>query len=174
MARKTVKLACNHCGASLKVGRDTRFVTCTYCDTQLEVVEEDGAAFTRVQEAVERVERQLDVLALEREIDRLDREWDRERETLMVAGKDGTRFVPTRAQSSTLAAVSLVLGLGCSIAVIVIFERLHFMSIFGLVIAAAGIYGSRSFAAALAKYERAEHAYRRARRKLERQLKDAA
>ena len=71
MEIEAVKLSCNHCGANLEVAHDTRFVTCTYCDTQLEVRRKHGAAFTRIKQSVRKLERRTKKLA--REVARLDR-----------------------------------------------------------------------------------------------------
>jgi DNA-directed RNA polymerase subunit RPC12/RpoP len=121
---ETLSLSCNHCGATLDVPEETRFVTCTYCDTKLEVARKGGAAFTRVKEAVERLEehaeraeeraekleRDVEVLRLEQAIERVDREWERERETLMDRSKNGTLSVPDKTVGWFIAAA--VIGMG--------------------------------------------------------------
>ncbi|MBL8740166.1 MAG: hypothetical protein JNK04_03695 [Myxococcales bacterium] len=105
-----IPLNCNSCGAKLKVGEDTRFVTCKHCDAQLAVRHEDGAAFTDVLDAARRVEESAlaiearaaeldknhDRLFVQGEIARIDREWDARRDAMLVRSKDGSTSVPTR------------------------------------------------------------------------------
>jgi len=76
---ETVSVRCNHCGAPLEVGRQTRFVTCEFCKSHLEVKRTESSIFT---EEVERIARNtdqmaesLEVIALQNEIAQLDREW---------------------------------------------------------------------------------------------------
>lgn len=115
-----IPLNCNHCGGKLKVGADTRFVTCKHCDTQLAVRHEDGAAFTDVIEAARRVEAsaqaieahaerlsdQNERVILQGELERLDREWERRGRELMTRNKRGELQVPTRNHAFALAAIS--------------------------------------------------------------------
>ena len=85
-----IPLNCNNCGSKLKVGEDTKFVTCKQCDAQLAVRHEDGATFTDVLDAAARVEASAaaieehveklgadnEKLFLQGEVERLDREWE--------------------------------------------------------------------------------------------------
>jgi hypothetical protein len=179
MAVEILKLACNHCGADLKVAEDTRFVTCTYCDTQLEVRREGGAAFTSVKEAVERLERQaeqmagdLAVIRVEQEIERLDRDWEREREGLMVEDKEGGRYVPEEGRARAVIVLSVVLGLVFAVAVPLLLPGGEFMAIFGVLIGLAGVAAGLSHRARAEKYRRAEGAYEATREELENELRD--
>src|SRR5688572_10122426 len=102
MAVETTSVACNHCGATLDIGEDTRFVTCTYCDTKLAVRREKGALFTEVRKAVAKLEKRaakiegdVDVLKLEAELARVERDWEQRREPLMSRSKDGRLSAPT-------------------------------------------------------------------------------
>jgi hypothetical protein len=105
-----IALNCNHCGAKLKVKETAKFVTCKHCETQLAIHHGDGAAYTDVVEAANRVEAsakaleehasalgdQNEVLIVQNEIERVDREWDARRGGLMRKGKDGSTHVPTK------------------------------------------------------------------------------
>jgi len=113
-------LQCNECGASLKVGKKTKLVTCKRCGTQLSVRREDGSTFTDVVEAAKRVEDgaakvsahaegiidQSKLLFLQGELERLDREWDLARQDLMLKSKSGHRSVPTKGQAYGLMALA--------------------------------------------------------------------
>lgn len=121
---KLVTLACNHCGGKLKITRDTKFVTCTYCDTQLAVHIEDGAAYTEVREAVEELAATTEELReevgelraqnqrmdAEAELARIDREWEVECEPLMMRSKGGRRTPPTRGSAYALFVVGPVMA----------------------------------------------------------------
>lgn len=115
-----IPLNCNNCGAKLKVGEDTKFVTCKHCDAQLAVRHEDGAAFTDVIEAAARLEESAaaieehaekigethEKLFVQGEIERLDREWEARREGLMFRGRDGHTTVPRRTSPALIVAVA--------------------------------------------------------------------
>ena len=73
-----VTVSCNSCGAPLKVGTQVRFVTCQFCNTQLEIKRSDSSIFT---EQIERIAgntaqmaQDLEAIKLQNEIERLDRE----------------------------------------------------------------------------------------------------
>lgn len=117
-----IALNCNSCGGKLKVGEDTKFVTCKHCDTQLAVRHEDGAAFTDVIEAAARLEKSAEAieehveklgndnekLFVQGEIERLDREWEARREGLLVRRKNGQTIVPTRTAPLVIALVAVL------------------------------------------------------------------
>jgi DNA-directed RNA polymerase subunit RPC12/RpoP len=74
-----ISVRCNHCGAPLEVGDQTRFVTCQFCHSQLEVKRTDSTVFTEeireIAQTTKRMTGQLEVIELQNEIERLDREW---------------------------------------------------------------------------------------------------
>lgn len=74
-----ISVRCNHCGAPLGVGANARFVTCTFCNSQLEIKRSDSAVFTeeitRIAENTKQMAGSLEVIELQNEIERLDREW---------------------------------------------------------------------------------------------------
>ncbi len=76
---ETQSVRCNHCGAPLKVGRETRFVTCQFCNCELEVKRTESTIFTeeiaKISQNTERMAGSLEVLELQNELERLDREW---------------------------------------------------------------------------------------------------
>lgn len=80
---ETISVRCNHCGAPLKVGGKARFVTCQFCNCELEVKRTDSAVFTeeivRIAEKTERMAESLEVIKLQNEIERMDREWEASR-----------------------------------------------------------------------------------------------
>jgi len=118
----TVSLSCNNCGAALTLPESARFVTCSYCKTQLEVKREGGAAFTEIREAVANIERDVAdlkhdsrVRALRDELASIDSDWDDRRTALMEKSKDGY-VVPTEGGAIFLFALSIVLPVGIVVA----------------------------------------------------------
>lgn len=74
-----LSVRCNHCGAPLEVGAETRFVTCQFCHSPLEVKRTDTSIFTeevaRIAKNTEQMAGSLGVIELQNDIERLDREW---------------------------------------------------------------------------------------------------
>jgi len=75
---ETLSVRCNHCGAPLQIGDGTRFVTCQFCQSHLEVKRTDSSIFTeevaKIAENTGRMAESLEVIELQNEIERLDRE----------------------------------------------------------------------------------------------------
>lgn len=74
-----LSVRCNHCGAPLEVGEETRFVTCQFCHSPLEVKRTDSSVFTeevaKIARNTEQMAGSLGVIELQNDIERLDREW---------------------------------------------------------------------------------------------------
>jgi DNA-directed RNA polymerase subunit RPC12/RpoP len=124
---ETVSVRCNHCGASLKAGEQTRFITCQFCNSQLEIKRTDTSIFTEEIQQIAQTTRQmagsLDVIELQNEIERLDREWTASNP--VSYNKDGQ---PIRTTSSGGAAFGLVFAI---IFAIVCFSMAGFTSSIG-------------------------------------------
>ncbi|MEZ5385059.1 MAG: hypothetical protein R3F13_06040 [Prosthecobacter sp.] len=92
---ETLSVRCNHCGAPLEVGEKTRFVTCQFCNSSLEVKRTDNSVFTeevaRIAENTDRMAESLEVIKLQNEIEQLDREWGIEQASHMVNSRTGPR-----------------------------------------------------------------------------------
>lgn len=75
---ETLSVRCNHCGAPLQVSDATRFVTCQFCQSSLEVKRTDSTIFTeevaKIAEHTGKMADSLEVIALQNELERLDRE----------------------------------------------------------------------------------------------------
>lgn len=74
----TLSVRCNHCGAPLQVSGSTRFVTCQFCHSSLEVKRTNTSIFTeevsKIAENTGKMAESLEVIALQNEIEKLDRE----------------------------------------------------------------------------------------------------
>lgn len=92
-------LRCNNCGASLQVPPDVRFVTCPYCGSSLEVHRSGDGVYTEVlqklAQTTEHMAEQLELVQLNQQLDALDDEWERERQTYMISGKNGRMREPS-------------------------------------------------------------------------------
>lgn len=94
---ETLSVRCNHCGAPLQIGNGTRFVTCQFCQSNLEVKRTDSSVFTeevaKIAENTGRMAESLEVIELQNEIERLDREHEPE-----MAAQATAKAVPTGAK----------------------------------------------------------------------------
>lgn len=187
-----VALNCNNCGAKLKVGETAKFVTCKHCDTQLAIKHEGDASYTELVDAAARLEErsrelegraeelaerseeiagQHDVLVVQNDLDRLDREWEKEREGHLLQSKSGHKYEPTRAAATGLfmvAPVFLVIGA-------LSYSRLSstVMLIGGLAVTAIAALGASNMLAKARAFEAAKGRYNARREELEEQLAEA-
>ena len=112
---ETTSVSCNHCGAPLEVAERTRFVTCQFCNSQLEIKRTDSSIFTeevaRIAENTEKMTEQLEVITLQNEIEQLDREWSARHPNTKSSTKNDT---PTSGWSATAGIVfSVIFALVC-------------------------------------------------------------
>jgi hypothetical protein len=99
---------CIHCGANLRVADDATHVCCQYCNSELHVLHDGDRVSTElVREMQEGLGHKLDVLRVQNELERLDREWTLEREDYMVSEKGGGRSVPSAAGSIVMGIISV-------------------------------------------------------------------
>lgn len=93
----TLVLNCNHCGAPLTVPEATNYVTCQYCQSQLQVVREESVAFTSeledLRDRADQISSQVRRLELQNEILTLDQQWEKKRQSLMIDSKNGKSTV---------------------------------------------------------------------------------
>ncbi|MFD0895663.1 hypothetical protein KBB96_01680 [Luteolibacter ambystomatis] len=163
MVPQVIKLCCQGCGADLEVSEEVRFLTCNYCHSKLEVVRDVTSTHTRVLEKLERATDQivgnLKVIELQNDLERLDREWESTRQSLLIRGQNGGLYKP-----SILAAV---IGGGAPIIggiVFATFAGRHTMgwfpligivfSCFGFINLATGLSKASAFQNKQAEYER--------------------
>ena len=167
-------LTCNNCGSALDVPANVRFVSCAYCGSRLAVRRTESAAYTEV---LERLDQRAELMAgdieairLQNELERVDREWQMEREQWMVRNKDGSVGSPSAtgpfvAVVITLFGLVTVLsmdGVGTSVPIPVIILVFFGLAVAGFV---AAVSRSQSHGAA-------EAAYRQRREELVRQLEE--
>ena len=109
-----LSLACGHCGAPLEVPDGTRYATCGYCSSKLEVRRSGGAIYTEVLEAIQKrtaeIAGEVEILKLQNQLERIDREWQAEREKCMIRGKNGSVSEPTTIGAAFLGIFCLIVG----------------------------------------------------------------
>ena len=116
-------MQCNNCGATLEVPSSANFVTCNYCQSRLAIRRSETVKFTeRVEEladTTERIDENLEVIKLQNELERIDREWTIEREQFRIHGKHGSRLPDTESGGAgpVLGVVMGVIFLGLFIVV---------------------------------------------------------
>lgn len=111
---KVTKVCCQGCGADLEVDEAIRFVNCNYCGAKLEVVHDATTTHTRLLEKLEKqtgeMAEDLKVIRLQNDLEKLDREWDRETQGFMVTGKNGQRSIPSAGGSMVGGGIAVVFG----------------------------------------------------------------
>ncbi len=162
-----ISVSCNHCGAPIRVPPSARFVTCAHCNSQLEVKSTGSATYTEVLEALDgrtqRMTEQLEEIALQNELERLDREWDRAREGFQSVDQNGRRHDPS-VIGSWVAAV--VFGtVGCAAMVFgAIGHGAGFLVFIGILVAIVGVVVGVTGADKARRFERAKASHHRKRR----------
>ncbi|HEY2911454.1 MAG TPA: hypothetical protein VGI99_14480 [Gemmataceae bacterium] len=118
-------LNCHGCGAPLEVAADARFATCSHCGARLTVKRSERAAYTELLEgidrktdamaeqlsAIKRQNEQLSDIKRQNEIERIDREWEQERQQYMTTGNNGIRSEPNAIGGLIAATIAGVFGL---------------------------------------------------------------
>jgi DNA-directed RNA polymerase subunit RPC12/RpoP len=165
---ETLAVRCNHCGAPLQVAEKTRFVTCQFCNSNLEVKRTDSSIFTeevaKIAENTGKMAESLEVITVQNEIEKLDREMGVQQVAApqkkggLASGIVGAAF------GVFFAVVCFLMASGFSSAGAGMFTIVPVgMGIFGLVMAGMALFGSVNHAAEHSKYQER-------REELERQL----
>jgi len=168
---KVTKVCCQGCGADLQVDESIRFATCNYCHARLEIVHDPTVTHTRLLEDIgrttEKMAGNLRVIELQNDLERLDREWDRRRESFMITGKDGHRSIPTQAGSVIGGVAMVVMGL----AVLGITSNIGGPApLFGIAFIGIAIFAMINGSTKAAGYRSAKSAFTRQRNDLIRQI----
>lgn len=173
---KITKVCCQGCGADLQIDETIRFATCNYCHARLEIVHDPTVTHTRLLEDIGRTTEQmagnLRVIELQNDLERLDREWDLQRESFMVTGKHGHRSLPSEAGSVIGGGIAVVGGIIWMAFAAGIGAPFPF-PLFGLVFIGFAIFGMVNGATKASGYRDAENAFNQRRNNLIRQIEEA-
>lgn len=163
------KVCCQGCGADLEVDEEIRFVNCNYCGAKLEIVHDRTTTHSRVLEKLEKrsdeMAGDLKVIRLQNDLEKLDREWDREMQGFMVTGKDGEKSLPSAAGSMIGGVVAIIFGvfwIGFASSM----GAPGFFPLFGLVFIAFAVFGMMRNGIKATGYQEAESRMQGRRREL--------
>ncbi len=171
---------CNSCGAPLEVGATTKFVTCVHCGSRLAIKRTASSAFTETLEKLDQktdaMAQQLAELRFHAELEKIDREWEQERQSFLTTDKQGGKHEPNAAAGMIGGAIAAGFGLIWTIAAFsmttvfsdgggapVIFNC---FPLFGLLFIGMGIWMFIKAPSAAANYDKAKADYRRRREAL--------
>jgi hypothetical protein len=111
---RSVAVSCENCGAPLRVSDAVRFVTCVHCHSRLEIVRSPSHLHARLLEDIHEqsadAQASLQIIELQNEVERLDREWEAWREQNYGRGKGGTLQTTPSQSVSGFAALLLFAG----------------------------------------------------------------
>lgn len=159
---RVLDLNCNQCGAPLDVPRKVRFVTCSFCNTRLQIQHEGAAVFT---EALAEINEDLEQIKRNTALMRLDQEWAASRENYVVRNKHGVSRIPTASGSRMGMIVVIVFG-GLWTLLASSLGAPGFFPLFGVFFVAFGIFASRLAMKKARAYEHDLAAYQASRRRL--------
>jgi LSD1 subclass zinc finger protein len=163
---RAVAVTCNGCGAPLDVPAGTRFVTCAYCRSRLEIHRSGNAVYSEVLDAIDQRTRAIaeSVADIRRqnEVERLDREWAMRRDELLVRDKRGNASPPTAAGSVIGAAIAAVFGIGWTVFAARMGAPGFFVA-FGAIFVIVALVGGAMGAGRAGRYADERRAYERRR-----------
>ena len=173
---ETLSVRCNHCGAPLQVAGNTRFVTCQFCQSSLEVKRHSGAVFTeevaRIAENTEKIAEGLGIIQLQNDLEKLDRDWEaRPARPLITWDRKGVRQKSNPMLSLWIAIFLMILAFTAS----VFFNGIISPGFIRVVVMAMGFMAAVSFILLYSRHQQASSsrdAYQRKRQELERRLEE--
>lgn len=112
---KLTHVKCANCGAPVRISSEETTTQCSHCQSYL-AVELNDSAFTttrlsKLENSTEALETELDEVKRELDLERLDREWERERQQFAERRKDGRQVMPSRNGANLAAVLALVMAI---------------------------------------------------------------
>jgi len=162
-------LNCNQCGAPLLVPEGANYLTCQHCQTPLAVRRDESVRYTEkiaeLNQKTEDLSGQVAFLHYQQATADLDRNWEKQRELLLVRTRNGRRVPPSPEMSvfagACIVGIGIIVTFGASIP-----EQLPLYQLMGIGMIALGLIGGWwSYEHAYA-YARAEAEYRRRKSRL--------
>lgn len=133
------KVTCEQCGASIRLGAPGRFVVCRYCGSTLEMIQaiaRPSPPDTRPGPGRVADIDEVALLRLELELKRVEEEWERKRQSLLVRDDHGNAYEPDDPQGMILSIAAIGGGV-----LIPLFSGLSLASSgLGLVVTVAGVF----------------------------------
>ncbi|MFD0895666.1 hypothetical protein ACFQ5Q_18710 [Luteolibacter ambystomatis] len=139
-----------------------RYATCNHCGSNLEIIHDPSVTHTRILEKLERTTDTLaddvKILQLQNDLQLLDREWERYRETVCFRSENGTLSEPSAAFPAVVRGVTI--GGGIILCMAVWLGNLPWgMALLGIAVPILGNYAAHSYAGGLRDYRRAKERY---------------
>ena len=106
-----IAISCCNCGAPLEVGDDTKYVSCTHCNSRLIIERSDNAAHTKI---IKQLEEKTNALCVQIRLLKLQRDLDR-LETGAVVAQRYRRFQNQQQQECPAVVGLLITVLVCAI-----------------------------------------------------------
>jgi LSD1 subclass zinc finger protein len=161
-------VACNQCAAPLAVPDGAKFVTCNHCGANLAIRRNESVTYSEIVEQIAEhtsdLALQVSELRFQNELNRLDKEWEQEREQYLIK----TKYGRSREPNPTIASIGGIIAI-----VFAIFWMTMASSIgggmfgaFGLVFIGIAIWVMLYERQKSQEYQRAQAAYQRRREKL--------
>jgi uncharacterized Zn finger protein (UPF0148 family) len=164
---KLLAINCNHCGAPLEVSPKARYVTCSYCDSRLEVHRSGSAAYTEVLDSIddrtEKIAKDVEYLKLQSDLEQLDRQWTTDRQQYMIRGKEGQLHVPGSTGGVVATVLVVLFGLVWTMIAGAMFPP---MALFGLIFIGFAVFTAVSGMKKAEGYRRRQQHYERQRREV--------
>lgn len=114
MEVRSAAVSCQNCGAPLEVTDAVRFITCIHCHSRLEIVRAPSHLHTTLLQDIHKqsasTQSSLQIIELQNELERLDREWAAYQEQHYGREKDGTLKTSFGQGISAFAALLLLAG----------------------------------------------------------------
>lgn len=163
---KLLSLNCNQCGAPLEAPQKAKSVVCTFCEARLAVKQTASAFYTESLEHVEAptqtIQNDAEEIRVQKELLRIDREWDEQREGFVRRDQHGNIRVPSRSDAISIG-VGVAIGSLAVIAMAFIPGVPGAFALFGLAAVAAGAVFVVAVWGNVKKYEEKRDAYQRRR-----------
>ena len=165
---KITKVCCQGCGADLQVNEAIRYITCNYCHAQLEVVHDASVTHTRqldkIERTTEKLATNLKVIELQNDLERIDREWERLRGSLLTRDQHGNVSEPSLI--ATVVGSSLAAGIGLFCLAVGAAQGNGGLAFFGIIPLLLSIYLFISGSSKANDYQNLQVRYTSHRRKL--------
>lgn len=166
---KVTKVCCQGCGADLQIDESIRYVTCNYCNARLEVVHDPSVTHTRqldkIERTTDRLADNLKVIELQNDLERLDREWDNQRQGYLVRGKNGHVSEPSTLGSMSTGIILIAFGIFWT-ALTLSGSAPAFFPLFGLLFIGIGFFTMVTGTSKAKAYQNGLHQYEFHRQRL--------
>lgn len=171
-----ISLSCNHCGAPIAVPKSSRFVTCGHCNSRLKIQSSGSASYTEVLEVMEQLNERsedmaedLEAIRVHKDIEKLDREWNSDKEHFMLTDEDGHKHMPSSAGSFVGGVIAIIVGIAW-MGFTSSMSNAGIFPLFGLVFIIVAVIGMINGSNKSRLYQSSKQQYQRQRRQLEKRL----